>query len=94
MMHLTLKLLLHSPAPLSLRPLARTFRRYYIGSDKLATLGWVERTSWEDGLKRTIDWYLGTKISEYWIGDVEGALQPHPMVPVSATTLNSPHIVL
>ena len=27
-------------------------RRYYIGSDKLAALGWREETGWEDGLKR------------------------------------------
>jgi dTDP-D-glucose 4,6-dehydratase len=31
-------------------------RRYYIGSSKLGSLGWVERTSWEEGLQRTIDW--------------------------------------
>ncbi len=31
-------------------------RRYYIGSSKLAALGWTERTSWEDGLKKTVDW--------------------------------------
>ena len=31
-------------------------RRYYIGSSKLAELGWKERTSWEDGLKKTVDW--------------------------------------
>ncbi len=69
-------------------------RRYYIGSDKLAALGWSEKTTWEDGLKKTIDWYLNTKINEYWIGDVDTALQPHPVVPVSASTLNSPHITL
>lgn len=31
-------------------------RRYYIGSKKLASLGWVERTGWEEGLKKTIEW--------------------------------------
>jgi len=31
-------------------------RRYYIGSSKLAELGWRERTSWEVGLRKTIDW--------------------------------------
>jgi UDP-glucose 4,6-dehydratase len=31
-------------------------RRYYIGSSKLGSLGWQERTSWEEGLRRTIDW--------------------------------------
>jgi UDP-glucose 4,6-dehydratase len=31
-------------------------RRYYIGSSKLGSLGWQERTTWEDGLRKTIDW--------------------------------------
>lgn len=29
-------------------------QRYFIGSNKLAELGWAERTPWEEGLKRTI----------------------------------------
>ena len=29
-------------------------RRYYIGSDKLAALGWEEKIGWEAGLKKTI----------------------------------------
>jgi hypothetical protein len=31
-------------------------RRYYIGSSKLAALGWTERTGWEEGLRKTVDW--------------------------------------
>jgi len=31
-------------------------RRYYIGSSKLAELGWKEKTSWDEGLKKTVDW--------------------------------------
>jgi UDP-glucose 4,6-dehydratase len=31
-------------------------RRYFICDNKLKILGWKERTSWEDGLQRTIDW--------------------------------------
>jgi len=47
-------------------------QRYFICDQKLAALGWVERTSWEDGLKRTIDWYLKHGFSSYWdYGDVE-----------------------
>ena len=34
-------------------------RRYYIGSDKLAALGWREEVGWEEGLRRTVAWYLG-----------------------------------
>lgn len=55
-------------------------RRYYIGSQKLAGLGWTERTSWEDGLKNTIEWYLANGFDEYWDnGDVQAALKPHPV---------------
>mmetsp|Transcript_23509 Transcript_23509/g.51593 ORF Transcript_23509/g.51593 Transcript_23509/m.51593 type:complete len:362 (-) Transcript_23509:496-1581(-) len=68
-------------------------KRYYIGSHKLEALGWTERTGWEEGLRKTIDWYLNTDCQEYWSGDIELALQPHPVVPVSNTTLNSPHFV-
>lgn len=57
------------------------YRRYYIGSQKLAELGWKEKTTWEVGLKRTLDWYvnLGPKSKTYWnCSDVEAALEPHP----------------
>ena len=65
-------------------------RRYYIGSDKLAALGWKEEVQFEDGLKRTIDWYLSTTCEGYWAGDVESALQAHPVVSLSSQTLNLP----
>ncbi len=56
-------------------------RRYYICDNKLNTLGWREKTSWEDGLKKTIDWYLQHGFKEFWDnGDVEAALQPHPVM--------------
>ena len=53
-------------------------RRYYICDKKLAALGWVEKTSWEDGLKKTIDWYLEHGFESRWVGDVERALAAHP----------------
>jgi UDP-glucose 4,6-dehydratase len=56
-------------------------RRYYICDNKLAALGWVERTSWEEGLRRTVDWYLKHGFASYWDnGSVEAALQPHPVL--------------
>jgi UDP-glucose 4,6-dehydratase len=55
-------------------------RRYYIGSSKLGSLGWQERTSWEEGLRRTIDWYMQTKCDNYWQGDLESALKAHPVL--------------
>jgi hypothetical protein len=55
-------------------------RRYYIGCDKLAELGWVENTTWEEGLKTTIDWYMDTNVDSYWTADLDLALRPHPVV--------------
>lgn len=65
-------------------------RRYYIGCDKLRALGWSEKTTWEEGLKKTIDWYLATKCDQYWKGDIEVALQPHPVVQLGS---NNPFFV-
>jgi UDP-glucose 4,6-dehydratase len=56
-------------------------RRYYIGSAKLEALGWERRTGWDEGLAKTIDWYVRMDESAretYWKGgDVERALRPH-----------------
>jgi len=54
-------------------------RRYFICDKKLAALGWKEQTSWQDGLRKTIDWYLANGFGDYWEnGDIENALRPHP----------------
>ena len=46
-----------------------------------ACTGWKERTTWEEGLKRTVDWYLKHGFKDYWNGtDVEAALAPHPVM--------------
>ncbi|GFS44630.1 NAD-dependent epimerase/dehydratase family protein [Actinidia rufa] len=50
-------------------------KRYFLDDQKLKRLGWEERTSWEEGLKRTLDWY--THNPDWW-GDVTAALYPHP----------------
>lgn len=50
-------------------------QRYFLDDEKLKTLGWFERTTWEEGLKRTMDWYIS---NPDWWGDVSGALLPHP----------------
>ncbi|KAE8691323.1 Trifunctional UDP-glucose 4,6-dehydratase/UDP-4-keto-6-deoxy-D-glucose 3,5-epimerase/UDP-4-keto-L-rhamnose-reductase RHM1 [Hibiscus syriacus] len=50
-------------------------QRYFLDDQKLKVLGWSERTVWEEGLKKTIEWY--TKNPNWW-GDVSGALLPHP----------------
>lgn len=50
-------------------------QRYFLDDQKLKNLGWSERTTWEEGLRKTMEWY--TSNPEWW-GDVSGALLPHP----------------
>ena len=49
--------------------------RYTIDSSKLEALGWVERTTWAEGLQKTVDWY---KMHTSRFGDIESALVAHP----------------
>jgi len=49
--------------------------RYTINSDKLNALGWKEETSWEEGLKATVDWYR-EHTNRY--GNIDSALVAHP----------------
>lgn len=57
-------------------------RRYFICDTKLAQLGWKERTSWEEGLRLTVEWYMshGGDASYWDHGNIEAALQPHPVI--------------
>ncbi|CAG9462698.1 unnamed protein product [Pedinophyceae sp. YPF-701] len=56
-------------------------RRYFISDEKLMSLGWSVRTSWEQGLHRTWEWYR-EKGFAYWDRlKLEVALQPHPTLP-------------
>lgn len=50
-------------------------QRYFLDDQKLKILGWSERTTWQEGLKKTMDWYIN---NPDWWGDVTGALLPHP----------------
>ncbi|KAG0498162.1 hypothetical protein HPP92_002853 [Vanilla planifolia] len=50
-------------------------QRYFLDDQKLKQLGWSERTTWEEGLRKTLEWY--TSNPDWW-GDVSGALLPHP----------------
>ncbi|KAA8526217.1 hypothetical protein F0562_008044 [Nyssa sinensis] len=50
-------------------------QRYFLNHQKLKNLGWSERTTWEEGLKKTMEWYVS---HPDWWGDVSGALLPHP----------------
>ena len=53
-------------------------RRYFICDKKLASLGWTEKTTWEEGLKKTVDWYVKTPVAYWDHGSAETALDPHP----------------
>ncbi|KAE8671047.1 Trifunctional UDP-glucose 4,6-dehydratase/UDP-4-keto-6-deoxy-D-glucose 3,5-epimerase/UDP-4-keto-L-rhamnose-reductase RHM1 [Hibiscus syriacus] len=67
-------------------------QRYFLDDQKLKVLGWSERTVWEEGLKKTIEWY--TKNANWW-GNVSGALLPHPrmlMMPGGPAGLEPTHV--
>jgi dTDP-glucose 4,6-dehydratase len=44
-------------------------RRYSLSSDKLRELGWEPRVRFEEGLRRTVDWY---RDNEWWWGPIRG----------------------
>lgn len=50
--------------------------RYSIDSGKMRSIGWQPTTSFEDGLRMTIDWYRNLP-PDYW-DDYLYALSPHP----------------
>ncbi|XP_021274443.1 trifunctional UDP-glucose 4,6-dehydratase/UDP-4-keto-6-deoxy-D-glucose 3,5-epimerase/UDP-4-keto-L-rhamnose-reductase RHM1-like [Herrania umbratica] len=65
-------------------------QRYFLDDQKLKSLGWYEKTTWEEGLKKTMEWYVR---NPDWWGDVSGALLPHPrmlMVPGIERQFNAP----
>jgi UDP-glucose 4,6-dehydratase len=49
--------------------------RYHIDSSRLHELGWREEMAWEEGLRRTVEWYR-THGDRY--GNIESALVAHP----------------
>jgi len=50
--------------------------RYTIDSGELHKLGWTEDTSWEDGLKETVEWYKNN--SSRYESSLDQALVAHP----------------
>jgi hypothetical protein len=53
-------------------------KRYAIDSTKLRRLGWEQKTSFEEGLKITVDWYR--EFGKGWWGDVSSVLTPFSVV--------------
>ncbi|KAH7227222.1 uncharacterized protein BKA55DRAFT_667998 [Fusarium redolens] len=52
--------------------------RYAVDATKLKQLGWTQQTSFEKGLKLTVDWYK--RFGEKWWGDISAVLSPFPLV--------------
>lgn len=52
--------------------------RYAVDGTKLRQLGWQQKTTFAQGLKRTVEWY--TRFGEEWWGDISKVLSPFPMV--------------
>ncbi len=50
-------------------------KRYKIYSTQIMELGWKQLVDFDEGLKKTVDWYSSRL--DYW-GDAEYALEPHP----------------
>jgi len=59
-------------------------RRYHVNGTKLFDLGWKETVTFEEGLKKTVEWYRSHKIEEIW-GELtaQTALKAHATAPKS-----------
>jgi len=53
-------------------------RRYAVDATKLKGLGWVQKTTFAEGLKTTVDWYR--KFGGDWWGNIDLVLVPFPVV--------------
>lgn len=53
-------------------------QRYATDRSKLAALGWQPNTSFEDGLRVTVEWYR--RFGEVWWGDISRVLTSFPVV--------------
>ncbi|KAI8061704.1 hypothetical protein BC940DRAFT_245013 [Gongronella butleri] len=52
-------------------------QRYAVDYSKLERLGWKPRMPFDEGLRKTIEWYRN-RTDEWW-GDISSALVPHPL---------------
>ena len=53
-------------------------QRYATDGTKLAALGWLPKTSFDDGLRTTVEWYR--QFGEAWWGDISRVLTSFPVV--------------
>jgi UDP-glucose 4,6-dehydratase len=61
-------------------------RRYAIDSKKLKTLGWSPKVSFEEGIRKTIDWYKAN--AEYVWDNVVNVLVPYPKLRIMPSSEN------
>lgn len=53
--------------------------RYLVNFDKLSQLGWSPKVQWEEGLQKTVDWYLEIlNQNQKWWEDIDKVLVAHP----------------
>ena len=53
--------------------------RYYINSNKLMSMGWKPEVRFEEGLKKTVEWYKKVT-TDWWPAGTDSALAAHPTV--------------
>jgi len=59
--------------------------RYYLDTSALRGLGWEQRLAFDEGLERTVAWYLESA-RDFWPADVLATvLVPHPLPPGTAS---------
>ena len=61
--------------------------RYAVDASKISSLGWVQKTSFDDGLKLTVEWYR--QYGETWWGDISHCLTAFPEAGVYSDKTNS-----
>ena len=66
-------------------------RRYAVDGTKLRKLGWEQKTSFQEGLRTTIDWYR--RFGESWWGDISHVLTPFPVVSEGEVMPDDDHFV-
>jgi UDP-glucose 4,6-dehydratase len=55
--------------------------RYFIDDQKVRKLGWTQKVVFEEGIKKTIDWYRNCDLQKTWGENVSNVLQAHPKMP-------------
>lgn len=65
--------------------------RYAIDDSKIRDLGWEQQTSFDEGLKRTVEWYA--RFGEVWWGDISHVLTPFPMVSEGEVVPDEGHLM-